>query len=101
LDGDRGERHVVAPFGFAAGDTIEIVPVLPLTEADERALHTTAFSPCVRASGTGGPVLLLGFAPFYARSSTPNAEWQPRDDGCWTLVASKAIPADAPVTVKP
>jgi uncharacterized protein len=68
-------RGVFAARGFDAGETIEICPVIALSEADARMLDGTGLYDYYFGWGTDGKAaaIALGFGSLYNHSPTPNA----------------------------
>ncbi|HUB49591.1 MAG TPA: SET domain-containing protein [Acetobacteraceae bacterium] len=69
-------RGVFATREFAPGETIEVCPVIALTEADARKLDATGLYDYYFGWGEGGKqaAIAFGYGSLYNHSVTPNAE---------------------------
>jgi SET domain-containing protein len=87
-------RGVFASRHFAPGETIEVCPVIALSETDARALDSTGLYDYYFGWGKDGKAAAigLGFGSLYNHSSTPNAEHRKNAaDATITIVAIKSI----------
>jgi uncharacterized protein len=68
-------RGVFAARRFAANETIEVCPVVALSEGDARVLDDTRLHDYYFGWGTGGKraAIVLGYGSLYNHSFTPNA----------------------------
>src|SRR5689334_1126957 len=95
IGGSEGRgRGVFAARGFDAGETIEICPVIALSEADARVLDGTGLYDYYFGWGTDGKAaaIALGFGSLYNHSPTPNAEHRKHQaDGFIAVTAVERI----------
>lgn len=95
-------RGVVAVVAFAAGDTIEVAPVIPIAPAQLAALEATVLEHYVYDwfDGAVGVAVALGFGSLYNHSYEPNARYV-KDFATNTIqyVAICDIPVGAEVLV--
>lgn len=68
-------RGVFAMRRFAAGDTIEVCPVIPLTAAEARTLDNTALRDYYFGWGSEAEAaaIVLGYGMLYNHADIPNA----------------------------
>ena len=73
-------RGVFAGRPFAAGDVIEVCPVIPLTEAEATACASTVLDDYFFEWGADGRAyaLALGYGSLYNHSADPNATFSLR-----------------------
>ena len=89
-------RGVFAGRRFAAGETIEVCPVIALSEADARKLDDTGLFHYYFGWGEGGKqaAIVLGYGSLYNHSPTPNAEHRKNAvDGTMSVVTVREIAA--------
>jgi uncharacterized protein len=87
-------RGVFAGRRFEPGGTIEICPVIALSEADARTLDTTGLYDYYFGWGTDGKAaaIALGFGSLYNHSFTPNAVHHKNpEDGTISIIAVRSI----------
>lgn len=90
-------RGVFAVRDIAAGETIELCPVIELEGTDPPA----PLGDYVVAAGEGedGQVLMLGYGSLYNHSDEPNAEYVYKADDAYAFVAARDIAAGEEVTI--
>ena len=89
-------RGVFAARGFAPGETIEVCPVIALSEADARALDNTGLFDYYFGWGEQGraAAIALGYGSLYNHSNEPNAMHRKcAAGGTLSIVATKPIAA--------
>lgn len=89
-------RGVFARRRFVPGETIEVCPVIALSEADGRKLDDTALYDYYFGWGRDGlqAAIALGYGSLYNHAVTPNAEHRKNAaDGTVTVVAVREIAA--------
>src|SRR5690242_52191 len=87
-------RGIFAARGFEPGETIETCLVIPLSEADARALDGTGLYDYYFGWGDGGKAaaIALGYGSLYNHSATPNAVHRKNAaNGTITFIAIKSI----------
>ncbi len=87
-------RGVFAARRFEPGETIEVCPVLTLSEADARTLDGTALYDYYFGWGEGGraAAIALGYGSLYNHSFAPNAVHNKNaTNGTISIVAVKPI----------
>src|SRR5215510_8501191 len=87
-------RGVFAARRFEAGETIEVCPVIALSEADARRLDGTGLYDYYFGWGKDGTAAAigLGYGSLYNHSVTPNAEHRKNAaDNTIAIVAIKSI----------
>ena len=87
-------RGVFAARRFEPGETIEVCPVIALSEADARALDATALYDYYFGWGSDGKAaaIALGYGSLYNHSSSPNAKHTKHEsDGVISVVAVRPI----------
>ena len=87
-------RGVFAARRFEPGETIEVCPVIALSEADARTLDGTGLYDYYFGWGKGGKqaAIALGYGSLYNHSPSPNAAHHKNAaDGLLSVVAVKAI----------
>jgi uncharacterized protein len=90
-------RGVIAVSEIAAGETIEVCPILELAEGDASGLlddYTVALD-----DGSSGTALLLGYGSLYNHSDEPNAEYVVLADDAYSFVALRDIEAGEQITI--
>jgi hypothetical protein len=105
---DKG-RGVFAKVNIFAGDTIEICPVIPLSEADHRDIADTPLNDVVfdwpdpgqnPENEWYGCCVVLGFGSIYNHSPDSNADWYMSvPDRQMRVVALKSIVAGEQITI--
>ena len=89
-------RGVFAARSFAPGETIEICPVIALSEADARTLDGTGLFDYYFGWGDAGKAaaIALGYGSLYNHSSEPNAMHRKCvADGTLSIIATQPIAA--------
>src|SRR5690348_2259732 len=87
-------RGVFAARRFEPGETIEICPVIPLSEADARALDRTGLYDYYFGWGTDGKAaaIALGYGSLYNHSPSANASHRKHHaDGIISITAVQCI----------
>jgi uncharacterized protein len=89
-------RGVIATAEIAAGETIEVCPILELGEADASGLLDDY---TVSLGENPGYALLLGYGSLYNHSDEPNAEYLVEADDAYAFVALRDIAAGEQITI--
>ena len=87
-------RGVFAARRFEPGETIEVCPVIALSEADARTLDGTGLYDYYFGWGKDGKAaaIVLGYGSLYNHSPSPNAAHQKHEaDGIMSVVAVRRI----------
>lgn len=87
-------RGVFAARRFETGETIEVCPVIALSETDARTLDTTGLYDYYFGWGQEGKAaaIVLGYGSLYNHSPSPNALHQKHvSDGIMSVVAVRCI----------
>ena len=95
-------RGVVAVCGFAAGDTIEVAPVIPVEAVHVAALSQTVLDHYVYDwfPGSTGVAVALGCGSLYNHSYNPNAYYKKNfENNTIEYMALRTIPPGAEVLV--
>ena len=95
-------RGVFASRGFAAGETIEVCPVIALSEADARTLDGTGLFDYYFGWGDEGKAaaIALGCGSLYNHSNEPNAMHRKcAGDGTLSIVATQPIAAGEEICI--
>lgn len=93
----RVGRGVIAVRDIAEGETIEVVPLLVVEEADsDGVLADYVVDP---GDGTEGAVVMLGYGSLYNHSEDPNAEYIQHAEDAYEFAATRDIAAGEEVTV--
>jgi SET domain-containing protein len=71
----RGARGVFAAADIAAGQTLEVAPVIVIPRQESQLLSTTRLEDYVFKWGGGCYALALGYGSLYNHSYTPNARY--------------------------
>jgi uncharacterized protein len=90
-------RGVIATAEIAAGETIEVCPILELGEGDASGLlddYTVSLG-----DSEAGVALLLGYGSLYNHSEEPNAEYIAVADDAYSFVALRDIEVGEQVTI--
>jgi uncharacterized protein len=90
-------RGVIATAEIAAGETIEVAPILELGEGDASGLlddYTVSLG-----DDLPGVALLLGYGSLYNHADEPNAEYVTVADDAYAFVALRDIEAGEQVTI--
>lgn len=90
-------RGVIAAADIAAGETIEVCPILELGQGD--AEDVLADYVVALDTEPEGAVLLLGYGSLYNSSEDPNAEYVIEADDAYAIVALRDIAAGEQVTI--
>jgi SET domain-containing protein len=87
-------RGIFAARRFEPGETIEVCPVIALSEADARTLDGTGLSDYYFGWGKDGmaAAIVLGYGSLYNHSPSPNAVHQKHEAaGIMSVVAARRI----------
>ncbi|HET7879767.1 MAG TPA: SET domain-containing protein [Acetobacteraceae bacterium] len=87
-------RGVFAARHFEPGETIEVCPVIPLSEADARRLDATALYDYYFGWGKDGKAaaIALGYGSLYNHAPSPNAMHNKHEaDGMISIIAVRPI----------
>lgn len=99
---DRG-RGVFAARRFEPNETIEVCPVIALSESDAERLNDTGLYPYYFGWGPDGraAAIALGYGSLYNHSDEPNAEHRkdPAQDVLW-IVATRVISAGEEIFIR-
>jgi uncharacterized protein len=90
-------RGVIATAEIAAGETIEVCPILELGPSDASGLlddYTVSLG-----DGNPGYALLLGYGSLYNHSDEPNAEYLVEAEDAYSFVALRDIAAGEQITI--
>jgi SET domain-containing protein len=95
-------RGVFATRRFEEGETIEICPVIALSETDARTIDTTKLYDYYYGWGDGkkGAAIALGYGSLYNHSFAPNATYSKcMDDSTIMIIAIKAIASEEEIFI--
>jgi uncharacterized protein len=89
-------RGVIAAADIAEGETIELCPILELSEGDASGLLDDY---TVSLEDSTGTALLLGYGSLYNHADEPNAEYVIEADDAYSFVALRDIRAGEQITI--
>ena len=89
-------RGVIAAADIAKGETIELCPILELSEGDASGLLDDYTVSLEESTGTA---LLLGYGSLYNHADEPNAEYVIEADDAYSFVALRDIRAGEQITI--
>jgi uncharacterized protein len=90
-------RGVIAVAEIAAGETIEVCPILELGVGDASGLLDDYIVSL--GDESGGSALLLGYGSLYNHSEEPNAEYVVESDDAYSFVALRDIAGGEQITI--
>ncbi len=96
-------RGVFAARAFRKGETIEVCPVVALSESEARNLDRTPLYDYYFGWGEGGKgaAIVMGYGSIYNHSRTPNAVYRKNEqDGTITFTAARAISAGEEILIR-
>jgi SET domain-containing protein len=101
MESDKG-RGVYTSHALAAGDIVEIAPVIVLSAAEKAILHRTSLHDYYFDWGDDGKALAiaLGYGSLYNHDKAANLDFEPDYDGkVVRFTASKDIDAGTELTI--
>ena len=97
-----GGRGVFATQDYISGETIEVCPVIKLTQADRKTIDTTALYDYYYAWGDNSDeaAIALGFGSLYNHSYNPNAKYFKKlEDDTLHIIALRNIHSSEEILV--
>jgi hypothetical protein len=93
-------RGVIAERDFAAGEVVEVAPVVLVPDADAAGVHGTIVARYWYEWDEGDYALVMGYGSLYNHSFDPNAEYVRDFEGLtMSYVALRPIRAGEEVTI--
>ena len=95
-----GARGVFAERDIAAGQTIEVAPVVVIPRAQSRVIRATDLDHYAFKWGGGCLAVALGYGSLYNHSYTPNAQyWQDTEYRALEFIALRQIRCGEEITI--